>query len=319
MWYIIDNRGSDDPAVNLAIEQYVLRCKRLDDHYILVCRNRPAVVIGKHQNVAEEVNLKYCAEKKIPLFRRLSGGGAVYHDPGNINFSFITRRSLKKVNNFSYFIEPLLRLIRRLGAEARLDARGNIIVNGLKISGNAQFTSRTHMISHGTLLYETNLHRLRRSLQVNTHSKIVSKSRKSVPDRVGNLIEILQGNLHITSFIQKAIEVYQAVPFSLSDTDWRDIEQLAEDKYRSKQWNFDRSPGSKIYCPLKKVSGKAEIILTLEQGHIVSVDYSQILEKSREAVEARKTLLGIRFDYPVLKHNRTSWLSEQGWPDILFE
>ncbi len=319
MWYIIDNRGSDDPAVNLALEEYVLRNERLIERYMLIYRNRPAVIIGKHQNVAEEVNLRYCAEKGIPILRRLYGGGAVYHDYGNINFSFITGRSLKLVNNYAYFIKPLLQMLRQMGTDAQTDARSNIITNGVKISGNAQFTSRTRMLSHGTLLYEADLPILHHSLQVSSRIKIKSKSSKSVHSRVGNLREILPAAPSVRDFINEVIETYKAIPFELNNEDWSNIKRLAENTYRSAEWNFDRSPASQIQCPLGDKSGTAQIYLLLERGHIISVEFSGLREQGSEVAEALRILIGIRFDYQSLLKNRTSWLAEQGWPEILFD
>ena len=318
IWRLIDNRGSDDPAVNLALEEYLLRSARFDDHYMLIYRNRPAVIIGKHQNVAEEVNLKYCRENKILVYRRLSGGGAVYHDSGNINFSFITRRSLNKVNNYAYFIAPMLRLIAKLGADAQTDVRSNIIINGVKVSGNAQFTARTRMLSHGTLLYKATLPALRRSLQVNSKVKIESKSSKSVRSPVGNLSEILPKAISVSDFISKTVEAYQAVPFTLGEKDWRDIEDMAERRYRSVEWNYNRSPACKIFCPLHPESVEVQIILSLENGYIVTVEFTGIEKQAGEAAEARRLLTGMHFDYDSLMDKRTVWLAEQGWPDILF-
>jgi len=319
MWRLIDNRSVGDPALNLAWEEYILRNEQFTDDYLLIYRNRSSVIIGRNQNVAQEANLKYCALKNIPVCRRLSGGGAVYHDAGNINFSFITRRSLKKVNRYGFFIEPLLHTLRGLGVPARLDARSNIVLNGLKVSGNAQFTSRTRMLSHGTLLFNTNLDALRHSLHVAEHVKIISRSSPSVRGKVGNVEDMLPLKLSASAFIDKVIKAYNARPFQTGREAFREVMRLAETKYAHPQWTFGRSPDSILQCPLGTGNGTRRIVLTLKQGHIVSVDFPDNKQTGPEEREARRTLVGIRFDYLSLLKHRISWLAEQGWPDILFE
>ncbi len=318
MWQLIDNRGNDDPAVNLALEEFLVRNESMTGRYMLIYRNRPSIIIGKHQNIAEEVNLKYCAQEGIPVYRRLSGGGTVYHDPGNINIAFITARSLKRVNNYGYFIQPLIRLIRRLGADAQTDRRSNILINGRKISGNAQFTSRTRMLSHGTVLYTANLHNLSRALRINARWRVESKSSKSVRSTAGNLADFLPEKRPIERFIQDVAEAYQTDPKTLSEAEWDQIYELAEKKYRTAQWNVDRSPASKIICPLAGPAAQTRIILYLRDGHIENVDFEGARLPDKSISAARESLLGLRFDYTTLKQHKTKWLAERGWPDILF-
>lgn len=153
----IDNKGITDPRINLAIEEYCVKNLDINETYLLFYINEPSIIIGKNQNTVEEINADYVKEKGIHVVRRLSGGGAVYHDLGNLNFSFITKDDGDSFSNFKKFTEPVTKALSKLGVNAELSGRNDILAEGRKISGNAQFATKGRMFSHGTLLFDSEI------------------------------------------------------------------------------------------------------------------------------------------------------------------
>src|SRR5690606_9977477 len=241
----VSNEQNHDPAVNLALEEYIFR-QLPENNYLLFYINEPSIIIGKNQNTLEEINAEYVKEHKLHVVRRLSGGGAVYHDLGNLNFSFIMRDDGSSFHNFKKFTEPVVAALRELGVEAELSGRNDIQVGERKISGNAQFHSRGKIISHGTLLFDSEMENVSSALKVNAE-KYVSKSTKSVRSRAANISEFLQEHITIEQFRLKILHHIFAgqdeIPTSkLTEEDWKKVYQLADERYRSWEWNYGRSP-----------------------------------------------------------------------------
>ena len=180
---LIDHRGNSDPYINAAIEEYMVReMDTSGQDYLLLYINAPCVVVGKNQSIYKEVNVDYLRSGK-PLIRRISGGGTVYHDEGNLCFAFLTAFDEKKVNNYRHFNQPIVDALQKAGIDAQFNKRNDILWEEKKISGNAQFTDRKNILSHGTLLVNADLDRLRSALKPNAYeveSKAVSSTRSSV-------------------------------------------------------------------------------------------------------------------------------------------
>lgn len=162
----IDNKGIKDPYINLAMEEYVLKNFGEADTYLLFYINAPSIIIGKNQNSVEEINTDYVRENNIKVVRRLSGGGAVYHDEGNLNFSFITKDDGDSFHNFAKFTEPVVQALNKIGVPAELVGRNDLVVEGRKISGNAQFSTKGRMFSHGTLMLDSEIEHIVSALNV---------------------------------------------------------------------------------------------------------------------------------------------------------
>src|SRR5690606_14485981 len=195
----IDNEGITDPRINLAIEEYALRELTGESEILLFYINEPSIIIGKNQNTVEEINGAFVEEHGIHVVRRLSGGGAVYHDLGNLNFSFITNDDGRSFHNYAKFTEPVVRALREWGVEAELTGRNDIQVGERKISGNAQFATKGRMYSHGTLMFNSDLDRVTNALKVKA-SKIASKGIKSIRSRVANISEFLAEPMTVEQF-----------------------------------------------------------------------------------------------------------------------
>ena len=195
----IDNKGITDPRINLAIEEYALKSLDINETYLLFYINKPSIIIGKNQNTIEEINTDYVESQGIHVVRRLSGGGAVYHDLGNLNFSFITKDDGDSFHNFRKFTEPVIAALQKLGVNAELSGRNDILAEGRKISGNAQFSTRGRMFSHGTLLFNSEMDHVVSALKVRK-DKIESKGIKSIRSRVANISEFLTEEIDIETF-----------------------------------------------------------------------------------------------------------------------
>src|SRR5690625_4956285 len=186
----IDNKGITDPRINLALEEYMLENFGEKDTYLLFYVNEPSIIIGRNQNTVEEINTEYVDKKDIKVVRRLSGGGAVYHDLENLNFSFITKDDGDSFHNFAKFTKPLVDVLNELGVPAKLEGRNDLVVEGRKISGNAMYSTKGRMFSHGTLMLDSEIEEVVKALNVNK-AKIESKGIKSIRSRVANISEFL--------------------------------------------------------------------------------------------------------------------------------
>src|SRR3954447_3269134 len=195
----IDNQKNYDPRINLAIEEYALKHLDINETYLLFYINEPSIIIGKNQNTIEEINTEYVESNGIHVVRRLSGGGAVYHDLGNLNFSFITKDDGESFHNFRKFTEPVVSALQKLGVNAELSGRNDIEDGGRKISGNAQFSTKGRMFSHGTLMLNSEIENVVSALKVKK-DKIESKGIKSVRSRVANISEFLTEKIRIEEF-----------------------------------------------------------------------------------------------------------------------
>ena len=269
--YYIDSSNTFDPTLNLALEEYALTNFDLDESYLLFYINEPSIIIGRNQNTFAEINPEYVQEHGIHVVRRLSGGGAVYHDRGNLNFSFITKNDRNAFRNFHRFTEPIIAALRKLGVQAKLTGRNDIQVGDRKISGNAQFATKGKMFSHGTLLFDVNLDNIAQALRVNA-DKIASKGIESVRSRVANIREFLQEDMTIELFRETLLQFLfegRTVPvLRLTDVDWNRVHELAEQRYRNWNWNFGKSPECNLERRKRFPAGTIDVRLLVKDGLI---------------------------------------------------
>jgi len=270
----IDNKGIHDPQINLAIEEYALKNLDPNETYLLFYINQPSIIIGKNQNTIEEINTEYVDENGIIVVRRLSGGGAVYHDLGNLNFSFITKDDGESFHNFLKFTEPVIKALKKLGVNAELSGRNDIQVGERKISGNAQFSTRGRMFSHGTLMLDSELENVASALKVKK-DKIESKGIKSVRSRVANISEFLDKKVTIEEFRQLLLEsIFEGqnpIPeYKLTDEDWEKIHQLSKERYQNWDWNYGKSPKFNLQHSHRFPVGSIDVRLDVNKGLIES-------------------------------------------------
>ncbi len=268
----IENEGITDPSINLALEEYCLRNFDGNKDYLLFYINEPSIIIGRNQNTLEEINHEYVEEKGIHVIRRISGGGAVYHDFGNLNFSFMTDYSFESLNNFKKFTAPVIKVLNDMGVAAELKGRNDIVVEDRKISGNAQFSSGTRMFSHGTLLYDSKLSEVANALNVKM-SKIESKGHKSVRSRVANISEFMKEKVDVNTFRANILKGLYAdredlETYHLTDSEWKGVHKLRAEKYATWEWNYGHSPRFNIKRVKRFSIGEIDLRLFVEKGII---------------------------------------------------
>ena len=233
-----------DPAFNLALEEYVFESLSKDYNYFILWQNASTVVVGRHQNTFNEVDEAFIRENNITVVRRLSGGGAVYHDLGNLNFTFI-QDAAGKEPDLGLFCRPVAQAIRTLGAEAEVNGRNDITVNGMKFSGNAQYVKYGRVMHHGTLLFDSQLEVAAKALRPDPE-KIKAKGVASVRSRITNLKPLLPEGTTLEIFrdalLKALFEKEQMEIYSLTHADLTAIAALKEERYGTWAWNWGASP-----------------------------------------------------------------------------
>lgn len=289
---------SNDPAFNLAVEEYFLKKSDLKDDVMILWINKPTIVIGKNQNAFAELNLNYVKENNINVVRRLSGGGAVYHDLGNLNFTIIkTDASLKK-NDFSFFTSPLIQCLKELGVDAVFSGRNDVLVDGKKISGNAQYFYKDKVLHHGTLLFNSDLSVLTKALAPR-NIKLISKGISSVRSRVGTILGSLPANMTIDDF-KKALEksfkkAYkeELYDYHLIEKDIEYINELADKKYRTWEWTYGKSLSMKLWNEKKFDSGTFSLYMEVKKGIIQAFRLYGDFFEVRPVEELEANFIGI--------------------------
>lgn len=279
-----------DPAFNLALEEYFLTQR--SENFFLLWRNRPSVIIGKNQNARAEIDTVYVADNDIPVIRRLSGGGAVFHDLGNVNFTCITTQSGATRIDLHRFAEPVLLALQDLGVPAAFDGRNDIAVNGSKISGNAQHVHHNRVLHHGTLLFSADTSALSQALKPDP-LKLATKAVASVNKRVANIADFLPQSMEVEAFMQTLFahvlaHFPESEPGRLGDADIAAITALRNAKYATWEWNFGAAPPyTQRYALRTEAGGTLEAAVDIRRGHIRQVriwgDYFGV--RSIDAVE----------------------------------
>lgn len=302
----IDNQGITDPRINLAIEEYMLNHLDLDDMYLLFYINEPSIIIGRNQNTFEEINVDYVREHNVHVVRRLSGGGAVYHDLGNLNFSFLAKSSEDSFRDFRKFTEPVVSALRKLGVDAELTGRNDIQIGDKKISGNAQFSTKGRIFSHGTLMFDVNLDEVTKTLHVK-QDKIESKGIKSIRSRVANIREYLDDkNLTILEFrrilLETIFEGESPIPeYHLTDADWAEIHEISKNRYQNWDWNYGKSPEFNLQHSKRFPIGSIDIRLNVKNGFIESCKIYGDFFGLGEISDVENRITGVKYDKPALE------------------
>ena len=239
------NLDTHDPHFNLALEEVLLK-QRTED-FLLLGINEPSVIIGKHQSAHREVNTKFVTENNIPVIRRISGGGTVFHDGGNLNFTFIRQSEEGKQVDFKKYTKPVIDFLISLGIDAKLEGKSDIRAEGFKISGNAEHVYRNRVLHHGTLLFSSSIYQLTGSIRKDK-SCYTTRAVDSNPSSVMNLSEKLKGFSDVNAFRNEMIKYFSGnisgLEFSMiTSKDDEEAISLAEKKYRTWEWNYGYGPG----------------------------------------------------------------------------
>ena len=286
---------STDAYFNLAAEEYLL--KHFADDVFMLWRNDKAVIVGKYQNSAAEINLDYVREHGIKVVRRQTGGGAVFHDLGNVNYTFI---GTKGSGDFRTFSEPILRVLNEMGVPAKFEGRNDLTINGMKFSGTAQCVYKDRILHHGTLLFSSEMDDLTAALKVNP-LKFKDKAVKSVRKRVTNISEHLPTPMSVTDFIEVVMRnVSQnsenAVPYELSEQDIQEISKLRDEKYSTWDWNFGTSPKFGYTKQIRTGGGNVELNLDVEKGLITAIKFYGDFFSQKEPSDFERLFLQQKYE-----------------------
>lgn len=279
----------NNPYLNLAAEEYFL--KNFNSNIFITYRNVPSVIVGKHQNALGEVDIHFLNSHNIVLARRISGGGAVFHDLGNVNFSFIKNATGDNLIDFEGFTNPIINFLQTLGIHAHLGGHNSIMVGDRKISGNAEHIYRKRVLHHGTLLFSTNLEVLAKCLYT-SRERYSDRAIRSVRANVINLSNLIQEPMNPSDFELKLFrhvaDQLKATPHTISDLDRLEIEKLATQKYSSKQWILGYSPQYKKPVEIIQNGITIRFSILVVNGEIEKIeteDENQLLEFLQTALQ----------------------------------
>ncbi len=268
--------ATTDPDFNLAAEQYVFDHLPRDRMYLMLWQNDNAIIIGKHQNTAAEINEEFVRSHGIRVVRRLSGGGAVYHDLGNLNYTLISDAQGAELD-LGVFCRPVIRALQKLGVDAQLNGRNDMTIDGQKFSGNAQYRKEGRVMHHGTILFDSEMSVLAGALQVD-EEKIKAKGVKSVRSRVTNVRPHLPKDMTLPQFRQALLEsILEELPgeeYVLTEAEVSAIEAIRRERYSTWEWNYGRSPACDLRLRRRfEGCGTVEAYVTLKHGIIESVTF----------------------------------------------
>ncbi len=290
---IIIRNSCTDPYFNLASEQYFL--DHAEEPVFMLWRNEKTVVIGKNQNAYAEIDKEYADLHGISVSRRLTGGGAVFHDLGNVNFSFIMPKGEAESLDFKRFTEPIIRCLGKLGANAELSGRNDILVNGKKVSGNAQCVYKGRVLHHGTLLYSADLSDVAGVLRVDPE-KFVGKGIKSVRSRVANIKDVADVEMDVVEFIDYIESSFDGQKREFTENEIKEIDRLSKEKFSTWDWIWGRSKKYTLRAKERFSFGTVELLLDTDGGIIKEIKFLGDYFGVEDISVLEQALTGVRYE-----------------------
>ena len=295
-----------DPRINLAIETFLLREMPLDESILLFYINEPSIIIGRNQNTIEEINKDYVEEKGIHVVRRLSGGGAVYHDQGNLNFSFIMPDDGSSFRDFAKVTQPIIDALHAMGvAGAELKGRNDLVIGDKKFSGNAMYATNGRMFAHGTIMFDSDVNEVVNALKVRP-DKIASKGIKSIRSRVTNIKPFLADEYQQMSTVDFRQDILLRIfgvddiaavkTYELTPADWEKVNQISDEYYRNWDWNYGRSPEFEIVRRERFPIGSIEAQMNISNGKIAEIKIYGDFFGLGEIADVEALLTGVQYD-----------------------
>lgn len=303
--YFVDNGNNYDASLNIALETYLVENRLVDEPILLFYINDPSIIVGRNQNTIEEVNQAYVEEKGIRVVRRMSGGGAVYHDRGNFSFCFI-KDDDGSFRDFASFTQPVIEALHKMGAKgAELKGRNDLLIDDKKFSGNAMYAKNGRMTAHGTILFDANLDEVTKALKPRKE-KFESKGIKSVRSRVTNI------KPYVSPEYQKLtteefrdlllLEIFgvesrdQVKELKLTEADWAKVREIQAERFGNWDWNYGQSPAFAIQMSQKFPFGFVDFRFNVEQGVIKEVKVYGDFFGLGDISDVEDALVGVRFE-----------------------
>ncbi|MCQ2283565.1 MAG: lipoate--protein ligase [Bacteroidales bacterium] len=287
---------TQNPHFNLAVEEYLLT--QTQDDVFMLWQNDNSVIIGRHQNTLAEINLDFVEKENIVIARRLTGGGAVFHDLGNLNFSFIQNiNPNEKEIDFVKYLQPIVDALQSLGVPAAFSGRNDLVIYDKKISGNAMVFYGNRVLEHGTLLFSTVQNNLAQALKVDP-SKFNDKAVKSVRSRVTNISEylpqpmtVLEFKDYLMDFILKQNQLKEVD--GLSAEEQRIVSDLCENKFSTWEWNYGQSPKYAFDRKLRTKGGSVEAMMNVQNGRIADLRFFGDFFSRKNPEDLVRALIGV--------------------------
>lgn len=299
MKYIVNT--SNDPAYNVALEAYAFQKLTDIDEIFILWINEPAIIIGRHQNTIQEINKEFIDKNGIHVVRRLSGGGAVYHDLNNLNYTIISNNTQEGAFDFQTFSKPVIDTLAKLGVKAEFTGRNDLEINGQKFAGNAQAYYKGRMMHHGCLLFDVDMSVLGQALKV-SKDKIESKGIKSVRARVTNIVDHLSDKITVQEFsdailAQMKEEYLEMDEYVLSDAELSEIQAMRDNQFATWDWTYGKAPEYTIERGVRYPAGKITTYANVENSTIKSVKIFGDFFGVKPVDDIEKMLEGVRYDY----------------------
>ena len=312
---------STDPYWNLAFEEFLFE-KLPSEEVFYLWQNSNTVVVGKYQNTAEEINHSYASEQGIRVVRRLSGGGAVYHDEGNLNYSFIVKQpDDAEIFDFHRFSEPLLTVLNGYGLKAECSGRNDILLDRKKICGNAQYLKNGRLLHHGCILLESDISRMTAALNVRA-AKFQSKGDPSVRSRVTTINSCLEQKISIEVLkkdLKSAVfDSADTIPYQLTEAARKEINRLRDEKYSSWEWNFGNDEEYEMRREQKFPAGLVTVSLKAEKSRIIKIAFRGDFFGNGDIGELEQQLEGARLDDSLVQKLKPANKSQELFSRFLF-
>ena len=293
-----------NPYFNLAAEEYLL--KSFQEDMFLLYRNRPSIVVGKHQNTLAEINLPFVQENEILVARRITGGGTVFHDLGNLNFAFFTSGKEGELVDYKRATTPIVEALKKMGLEVRLGKRNELLLKGLKISGTASHVFKQRVLHHGTLLFSSEMGKLSAALK-SDKERFTDRAVKSVRSRVTNISDHLKESVDVEIFQERILahmlqNFKDARPYQLGRTDIVEIKALRDSKYSTWEWNFGYSPKYQFCRSISFKGGSLELHLNVVKGVIKELKIVGDFTSLRDIVLLEQLLVGTIHDPETIRN-----------------